>query len=95
MWFTQRLHGCQANLIPFCFALVHQRVRHRTDEAHVDSETEAEVLIVCTVSIERWRLAQSSQLLEQVCIQRFRLCEATVSFLRRSVVSDNRLRYHV
>ena len=66
------LYGCQGNLILFLFALVHQRVKDRTDEAHVDSEAEAKVLIVCIVSIERGRLAQVSQVLKQVCIQRFR-----------------------
>ena len=41
------------------FALVHQRLRDCAHEAHVDSEAEA------IVSIERRRLAQASQVLEQ------------------------------
>ena len=61
-------HSRQGNLIPFCHALVHQRVRDRTDEAHVDSEAEAKLLILCVVSIERWRLVQAPQVLEQVGI---------------------------
>ena len=68
MCFTQRSHGGRGDLIPFCFALVHQRVRDHTDEAHVDSEAGAEVLIISIVSIERWRLAQASRVLEQVFI---------------------------
>ena len=32
----------------------------------------ATVLVCCIVFIERWRLAQASQVLEQVCITRFR-----------------------
>ena len=52
--------------------IVHQRVRDRTDEAHVDSETEATVLILCVVSFERRWLAQPSQVLEQFGIKRFR-----------------------
>ena len=39
----------------FGFALVNQRVRDRTDEAHVDSEAETEFLIICIVSSERRR----------------------------------------
>ena len=59
-------------MIPFDFALVHQSVGDRTDEALVDSEAEAKVLMICNVSTERWRLAQASEVLEQVCIKRFR-----------------------
>ena len=58
--------------IPLNFALFHQRVRDRTDEAHVDSEAEAKVLILCVASIERRWLAQASQVLEQFDIKRFR-----------------------
>ena len=36
-----------------------------------DTEAESKVLVLCIVSIERWRLAQASQVLEQLCIQRF------------------------
>ena len=43
----------QRDRIPLDFALVHQRVRDSTDEAHVDPEAEAKVLILCIVSIER------------------------------------------
>ena len=53
----QRFHCCQGDRISFGFALVHQCVRDRADEAHVDSEAEAKFLIICTVSIERRRLA--------------------------------------
>ena len=77
-------HSRQGNLIPFCHALVHQRVRDRTDEAHVDSEAEAKVLILCVVSIERWRLVQAPRVLEQVGIQKFRHCEATVLQVHRT-----------
>ena len=76
MCFTQRFHGRQSDLIPFCFALVHQRVRDRKDQAHVDSETVAEALIISIVSVERWWLAQASQVLEQVCKKKYRHCEA-------------------
>ena len=43
MCFTTCFHGSQRDLIQFCIALVHLRVRDRTDEAHVDSEAEAKV----------------------------------------------------
>ena len=35
------------------------------------SEAESKVLVLCIVSAERLRLAQASQVLEQLCIQRF------------------------
>ena len=57
MCFTQCFYDCQGDLNLFCFALVHQCVRDRTDEAHVE-ETEAEVLTTSIVSIERWRFAK-------------------------------------
>ena len=76
MCFTKRFHGRQGDLIPFCFALIRQRVRDRKDQAYVDSEAEAEALIISIVSVERWWLAQASQVLEQVCVQRYRHCEA-------------------
>ena len=69
--FAQRSHGSQGDRFSLDFACVHQFVRNRTDEAHVDSEAEAKVLILCIVSNERRRLAQASQVLEQLCIQRF------------------------
>ena len=69
--FYQSSHCCQGDRIPIDFASVHQRVRNRTDEAHVYSEAESKVLVLCIVSIERRRLAQASQVLEQLCIQRF------------------------
>ena len=68
---AQRSHGCQGDRISLDFASVHHLVRNRTDEAHVYSEAESKVLALCIVSIERWRLAQASQVLEQLCIQRF------------------------
>ena len=77
-------HSRQGNLIPSCYALVHQRVRDLTDEAHVDSEAETKVLIICVVSIERWRLVQAPQVLEQVGIEKFRHCEATVLLVPRT-----------
>ena len=69
--FTQRSHGCQGDRISLDFASVHQLVRNRTDEAHVYSEAESKTFVLCIVSIERRRLAQASQVLEQPCIQRF------------------------
>ena len=59
MCFTQRFQGCLGDLIPLCFVFVHQRERDRTDDAHVDSQAEARVLIMSVVSIERWRPAQA------------------------------------
>ena len=67
MCFTQRFQGCLGDLIPLCFVFVHQRVRDRTADAHVDSK--ARVLIISVVSIERWRLAQACQFLEQVFLR--------------------------
>ena len=72
MCFAQRSHCCQGDRIPLDFAFVHQRVRDRTDEAHVYSEADAKVVVLCIVSIERGWLAQASQVLEHLCIQRFR-----------------------
>ena len=69
---AQRCHCHQGDRISLDFPLVHQRVRDRTDEAHVDSEAEAKVLILCAVSIERRWLPQPSQVLEQFGIKRFR-----------------------
>ena len=69
---AQRCHCHQGDRISLDFALVHQRVRDHTDEAHVDSEAEAKVLILCVVSIEQRWLAQPSQVLEQFGIKRFR-----------------------
>ena len=84
-WFTQRSHGCQGNRISFRCTSVHQRVRDRTDESHVDSEADAKVQILCSMSIERWRLAQASQVLESLRPEVLHHCEATV-LLRRSAV---------
>ena len=81
MCIAQRCHRCQGDRIPFDFALLHQRLGDCPDEAHVDSEAEAKLLILWIVSIERRRLAQASEVLEQFGI--------------RSAVSTNRLRYHV
>ena len=69
---AQRLHCCQGQRIPLDFAHFHQRARDRTDEAHVDSEAEAKVLVLCIVFIERRWLAQASQVLDQLGIKRFR-----------------------
>ena len=44
---------CQGDRIPLDFALVHQRLRDCVDEAHVDSEAETKVLMLCIVSVER------------------------------------------
>ena len=76
--FSQGSHGCLGDRIAFCFTSIHQRFRDSANEAHVDSEAEAEIFVICIVSIERRRLAHSSQILEQVCIQRVR-------HIRRSV----------
>ena len=72
MCIAQRLHGCQGDRMSFDFASVHQLLRDCADEAHVDSEAEAKVLILCIVSLERRRLAQASQVLQQFGIKRFR-----------------------
>ena len=69
---AKRHHCDQGDRIPLNFAIIHQRVRDRTDEAHVDWEAEATVLILCVVSIERRWLAQASQVLEQFGIKKFR-----------------------
>ena len=66
------LFSCQGDRISFRFALVHQRVGNITDEVHVDSEAEAEIKIIRVVSIERRRLAQTSQVHEQFGIKSFR-----------------------
>ena len=58
-------------VISLDFASVHQLMRNRNDEARVYSEAESKVLVICIVSIERRRLAQASQVLEQLCFQRF------------------------
>ena len=91
MCITQRFHCCQGNLIPFCFSLVHQLLRDCADEAHVDSEAEAKLMVLCIVSIERRRLALASQVLASRGSAVFKVLWR----LRRSVVSTNRLRYHV
>ena len=59
MCIAQRFHCCQGDRIPLDFARIHQRMRDRTDEAHVNSEAEAKVLILCVVYIERRWLAQA------------------------------------
>ena len=70
--FSWRLHCCQGDRISFCFAFLYQRLRDRTDQAHVDTKTVAKDMVFCIVSIERWRLARASQVFEQICAQRFR-----------------------
>ena len=72
MCIAQRLHGCQGDRISFYCASVYQLLRDCANEAQVDSEAEAKVLTLSIVSIERTRLAQASQVLEQFGIQRFR-----------------------
>ena len=79
MCFTQRFDTCQGDPISFDCALVHQRVRDCADEVHVDSEAEAKALILCIVSIKRWRLAQASQVLEQFGIKKFRHFRSSVA----------------
>ena len=54
-------------------------MRDCADEAHVDSEAEAKVLILCIVSVERRRFAQASQVLEQFGIKRFRHGRSSVA----------------
>ena len=44
----------------------------------MDSEAEANVLILCIVSIEPKRLAQASQVLEQFGMKRFRRSRSSV-----------------
>ena len=44
------LHPVLSRLPGWSDSVLHQRVRHRTDEAHVDSETESTVLIICVPS---------------------------------------------
>ena len=58
MCIAQLFHGCQGDRMSFDCASVNQLSRDRADKDHVDSE--AEVLILCIVSIERRRLAQAS-----------------------------------
>ena len=67
---AQRSHCCQGDRISLNFTHVHHLVRNRTVEAHMYSEAESKVLVLCIVSIERRRLAQACQVLEQLCIQR-------------------------
>ena len=59
MCIAQRLQGCQSDRISFDFESVHQLLRDCADEAHVDSEAEAKVPILCVVFNERKRLAQA------------------------------------
>ena len=47
-------------------AFVHQRLRDTIDKARLDSKTEAKVLVIRIVAIERWRLAWASQVLKQI-----------------------------
>ena len=80
MCLSKRSDCCQGDRISFDFALVHQRVRDCADEAHVDSDAEAKALILGIVSIERRRLAQASQVLEQLGIKRFRHIRSSVAY---------------
>ena len=101
--FTQRSHGCQEDRISLDFASVHRLAGIRTDEAHVYSEAESKVLVLCIVSTERRRLAQTSQVLEQLCTQRFGSSGHNGSqypqrrrskVVNRPAVSKDWLRYH-
>ena len=73
------MHGCQGDRVSFDFASVHQLLRDCADEAHVDSEAEGEVLILCIVSVERRRSAHASQVLEQLGITKFRHSRSSVA----------------
>ena len=84
--FSQRSHCCQGDRIPLDFTSVHQLVRNRTDEANVYSEAESQVLVLCIVSIKRRRLAQASQVLEQLCIQRFGSSGQKLPLVRMSAI---------
>ena len=81
---AQQLHCCQGDRIPLDFALVHQWSRDCADEAHVNSDAEAKVLILCIFSVERWWLAQAFQVLEQFGIKRFRQCRDSAASSRIS-----------
>ena len=92
---AKRHHCYQGDRIPL-FAIVHQRVRDRTDEAHVDSEAEATVLILCVVSIERRWLARALLSLSSSASRGFvivgilsRLRESAFHRLRSSVGFQN------
>ena len=93
MCFSHRFHSCQGDRISFGFALVHQHVRKRADEAHVALEAEAQFLIICVVSIERQGLAQASQVLELCGIKSSAIVQQ-LKILRGSAASKNRLRDH-
>ena len=80
--FAKRFHSCHGDRMCFNFAIAHQRLGNSTRETHVDSESEAEILIICIVSTERRRLHQACQVLEQVCIKRFRHNEAILASSR-------------
>ena len=95
MCITQQFHGFQEDQISLDFALVHQRLRDCAGEAHVDSEAEAKLLVLCIVSVERRWLAQASQVLEQFVISVIVEVLVATELLRGSAASTNRLRYHV
>ena len=67
------------------------------DKADVDLKPEAKVLVFCIVSIERWRPAQASQVLEQVCVPEVPPLGSTVRCAcpTNSGSSRNWLRYNV
>ena len=65
---TSSSQGCKGDRISLKFASVHHLVRNRTDEAHVYSEAESKVLVLCIVSFERRRLSQASQVLEHSAV---------------------------
>ena len=98
---AQHYHACQGDRISLDFASAHHLVRNRTDEAHVYSEAESKVLVLCIDSIERRRLTQASQVLEQLCIQTFGGHNRSQNPQRRRskvvngpAVSKDWLRYH-
>ena len=62
----------QRDRVLFRFTSVSQLLRDWTDESHVDPETEAEVLVLSIVAIKHRSLAQTSQVFEQLCINKFR-----------------------
>ena len=87
---------CHGERISFCPAFLHQRLRDRSDKADVDSNTEADFMKICIGSVERWRLAQASQVLDQTkSASRGSTIGKHYASPRISSSSRHRLRYHV